>query len=314
MQRRRTINYYLISGDNKITDRTLFEHLKSAHKKFRTVKDRTFVYKDGSFVKCLSDKTKDKYMLIHLCRYEPNAPSSTIPAHEVDKDLKVGESSGVKEIDPPKGRDYLDSDLFALISEDIVLSCSSGLSFSGFRTYIQNILTRHEDERIAISFKFLKSANEEKIEYIRNNKVKSITLSSPIDYHQAQTITQKNDNITSRDKLVEFINDFFGNKKISLQEVENYQNLHAALTLKFDTRKKSNQSLFEPLNQLAEGIVEDDSVYYEMKLKNNDRVRSDEIIKKKTIDVPKFGNSIKKEDVWDALASEFLKYKNNELE
>lgn len=297
---KRTINFYRANYNTDLIERNFQQILRGGHRHLANPNERRFVYKDNLFVKCLDYREHEHHILFHICAYEPGGPTSTIPGD----DLELGANVDTQEVDPPEGRDYLNNDLFAMVRDNDVLFCSSGLHFSGFRVYIRNVILNFEDERIANTYTFTKIANRDKLEYLRANDVKKIDMRASLNQPEVVEL----ENQTTKDKLVTFVREIFGSNRLDLNQIQNSENIQAALSLKFDTRPLENRILFEPLKSLAENILEEDDIAFDLVLANGDRINSNEITHRKRVDIEKHGNTVNKYDAWEQLQIAYAEF------
>lgn len=299
----RTINFNRANYDVEIIDRNFEEVLRGGHAHLHRPNDRRFLYKDPLYVKCLDYQEHDHHILLHICAYEPGGPTLTIPDDEID----TGRNVEPEENEPPLGRDFLNKDLFVLISDNDVIYCSSGLRFSGFRVYTRNIILNYEGDRVANSYGFSKIADIDKLQYIRDNDVKEIQLFTNIYQQEADDLEER----STRNSFVQFVDELFGGRDLDLEEIEMSENIQASLSLKFDTRLLENQMLFQPFNDFSENILDEDEIRFKLKLKNGDDITSDEITHRKKITVPKHGNSVSKHEVFAELQQAYADFIEN---
>jgi hypothetical protein len=297
---RRTINYCKAQYDLNLIDRNIQEVLSGGHNHLSNPSDRKFLYKDPLYVKCLDYTEHENHLLFHICAYEPGGPTLTIPDDQIETTSNVE----ADELSPPDGLDYLQKDLFALVCDNNILYCCSGLRFSGFRVYIRNVILGFEGDRIANSYSFSKVGDSDKIKYLREHEVKEIQFSSSLTQHETASI----ENDSTRNSLVVFVKEIFGGRNLDLDDINNSENIRASLSLKFDTRLRENQVLFQPFSDFAEDLVGEEDVYYNLILKNGENITSNEINRRKRVDVSKHGNSVNKHEVWQELQTAFYEF------
>lgn len=277
-----------------------------AHKMFPTVGERTFIKSNGE-IRCASDKF-DKGVYLHIAGYRPGESTSTI-----DVDKALAESDVYTEV-PPKGKDYLDGDIFAYIKGNHVLFCASGLRETNLRYYLQKIIGRLGHSEIEKNLSLMKVANADKIAMIKKEGVKEIKLNVSLyeaSLHRADKEAKKITGVCAG--IADELKAMFSND-IRLSDIGEVENLNVGLSLSFDgltaSKHKKDAKFGESgklrLLKTAESLIrdcdpeadEDEFVIYTNK---KNEIRASEINITSPARIRKHGKSVSKIGAWENL-------------
>ncbi|KYL34523.1 hypothetical protein A2I96_15335 [Pseudoalteromonas tetraodonis] len=303
--RNKKLYYRRAQWDGKVK-RTLESLIAEAHKSFPTVGERTFIKSTGE-VRCASDKV-DKGIYLHIAGYKPGESTSTI---EVDRGLS--ESSVYTEI-PPTGKDYLDGDIFAYVTGNHVLFCTSGLREGNLRYYLQKIIGRLGHIEIEQSFSLMKVANTDKIAMIQKEGVKEIKLNVSL-YEASLVHANKKANEPSGicATVANELKAIFSNDP-KLSQISELENLNVGLSLSFDgasARKNTKKADFGENGKLrllktAEALIRDcdpdlDEDEFVIITNKQNEIRASEINITSPVKIQKHGKSVSKIGAWENL-------------
>jgi hypothetical protein len=305
--------YYRRARWNEQGNHTLENLLKDAHNKLPTVGHRTFGSSNNE-LKGADFKANDKGLFLHIASYVPGQPTSTI-----DKDGAVNSATITAEL-APEGKDFMDGDIFALVKDNHVILCPSGVREGVAASYFLYILEASKQKLVASSLELDKVSNTSKLKMIRTEGVKELQFSSSL--YQASLHDLVNHQSTSSKLLAPIsaqIKSVFA-KDTMLNDITELENLNIKLSLKFDgtegRRKHGNPNFGdagrERLVKTAEMVLnEADDGGFVIVTGAGNKITAGEVRIADDLPIKVHGKSLNCSDAWEKLAQYFDQLKIN---
>jgi hypothetical protein len=116
--------------------------MREAHTSLGSSADRLLDYGDGKLqgMDCPHGRPA---VVIHVAAFIPDQPASLVPSPSVAKSVL-----NTSDQPPPKGHNFLEGDIFILISENHLILCPSGLRESAALHYVSWMLEHGISEPI----------------------------------------------------------------------------------------------------------------------------------------------------------------------
>jgi hypothetical protein len=269
--------------------------LERVHSRYRSAGKRTISYRNNTLLTCLDSRQRHGFLELHLANYNPDFPASILPKELSAPTVDSGETP------PPKGSDYIQGDIMAIIKDNDVLYCCSGLHSSAVRGYAAGIFNKAEMPSINTRYTLEKVAAKDKVEMIREEGVKRIELRSSLyqaEFAMADRRTKSETLLQSfKNGLKQVFNDEYRNIEMARQ----LENVSVDLQISYNPNKKEADLLEIPFSAMAEQIADEDDLGYTIVTKSNSNIRPDELSLNKKEYISRHGNSIDKFDAWDTL-------------
>lgn len=285
---------------------TLQKILEDAHTELDTVGKRTFGVGSGSEIRGADYKSNNGFYL-QVASYVPGEATSII-----DKD-KTAKFSSVTAQNAPRGKDYLDGDVFAYIKGNNVIICPSGARESALGRYILEVLRACDEKDIAKSFELDKVAKASKLNMIRDEGVKEVDLDTSLYEASLMHLDKSKPKVSGIYKVVaDQIGSIFSKDK-SLSQIHEKENLNVKVSIKFDgreARKHLKDADFgvagkKRLERTAEQVIsefeKDGEDGFVIITGANNRISSEEIRVSDTFRVEALGKSLSKDSAWSRL-------------
>ena len=187
--------YYRRATWEKQEKATLQSLLNEAHETLTTTGQRTFQTANGE-IKGARVESSDKGLLMQIAAYAPGEPTSTI-----DKN-KRAKAATITAEPAPEGKDYLDGDVFVLVTGNHVILCPSGVRESVATNYFSYALTKVGKTNVATTLELDKVAKTSKLKMIQEEGVKEILLQSSLYEASLMQFDAKNPSIGSFRALI----------------------------------------------------------------------------------------------------------------
>lgn len=305
-ERIKTMTYrraqFIVDGKGPLETYLVDAHTRRPHIENRTIEDehqmvlecREFKYKAGVGA------------FLHIAAYTPGEQASVVPR------LRGVSSGDIKTVEPPDGCEFMDGDTMVLVAGNHAIICSSGLHEKHAERYMCRIIETAGVEQHAEKFSLCKTADVNKIALLNRQGVKSISLnaslhSATMDHLERTTVSKKLGGGMA-DQLLALISR--DQEQIDLEQAEN---LSLKLTLSFDRRRNGAAFGREKLESLAKRMVEEDDDGFTIETLSGESVKSDDIILKKKISLPKFGKTVYCCDAWREIENYYLELKQGGL-
>lgn len=278
-------------------------YLVEAHARRPNIENRTIEDEHQMVLECRDFKYKAGVgAFLHIAAYTPGEQASVVPR------LRGVASGDIKTVAPPADCEFMDGDTMVLVAGNHGIICSSGLHEKHAERYMCRIIEIAGIELHAEKFSLCKTADVNKVALIRSQGVKSISLnaslySATLDHIERTTVSKKLRAGIADQVLALLRKD---QEQIDLEQAEN---LNVKLTLSFDRRKNGAAFGREKLESLAKKMVEEDDDGFMIETLSGESVKSDDIILRKKISLPKFGKTVYCGDAWQEMENYYLELK-----
>lgn len=283
---------------------TLEELLREAHSELDSSVKRVLEYGDGSLqgMDCQQNRSQ---LLLHVASYTPNQPASLVPLpSEVTNILNTTDQP------PPHGHNFMEGDIFILVSRNQVILCPCGLRESAAIGYIYGIIEKAESVNVDMAHSEIVSiASLSTIDLIRREGVRSFSLNTSLfkashSYHKR---TVNGNRPRHLQMLKEFAETFFSSEKqMSNAERAMLANLSTTLEVSIDGRMKEGEVSQQAITDLASAIFEqniDDGI--SIVTRSNTKLTHDKIRLCKKIKISASGSSVSKLEAWSSMEAYF---------
>ncbi len=303
----RTVAYRRAHWNNTVAFPGVLQlHLKNALHDCHSTGSRTFSYGDFNIqgIRVHEDQVtlrngaRKSVLLMQLVKYEPDGKANTVP-----RPSAVDEESDVDTVNPPAEKDWIDGDIFVLISDNHLLTCASNVRDTSTSKFIISML-RRDDNPISELISFDRVGAADKLNLIAREGVKSIELNAGLFETTLDWFTSDVKAKLLR-RISDAVKDCFADDD-ELKTIAANENINAKVVLNFDKRKKGGELGMERMQQLGENLVRDEeTTEYVIVTGENKRITLEEIQLKKNIHVSKHGKTVDRTDAWSKLKSYF---------
>lgn len=325
--KKRPFYYRRAKWDEINKEPSLEEILKTCHEDLSTVGDRTFVSGEGEIRGADADHRPGEGLFLHIASLIPDEQTTTIEKSKRVKRSKLHAEAATA------GRDFLSGDIFALVKDNHLILCPSGVRESVVHTYIYNVLKKCKYVRMLASFDLEKIAKASKLAMVATEGVKSIELGtslydasiSEIDSAAKKETQKKIDGLLK--KAAELFEDMFA-KDPNLNEIKEQENLNIKISLNFDGRearrkgkpvgfgevgrsrlKKTSEEIIKEFEEKASLGFEEDG--FKIVTMAGNVITPSEIRVSDSYSVKVFGKSIDKSDTFDKLKAYYDRLKSS---
>ncbi len=299
---------------------TLENLLKKCHETYKTTAERTFKGLYGTELQCAKYIQKEEIgLLFQIASYVPGQSTSAI-----QESSKSTTTSGITEVTAPTGNNFLDGDVFVLISGNNVIIMQSGVRESVALNYFSKMLNKGGFTEASVSVEFHGIAQRDKIKMIKSQGVKSIELDASLyeaSLMQLEKETKKERETKILDlpgSVAETLKQVFAKDK-SLKEITEKENVNIKLSISFDgkeARKKVNKKdkafgvvgksrLKKASELIISECVEESYEGFTIVTGDNNRIKPREIVVSDNYRVKTFGNSLDQDDAFEKLQEYF---------
>lgn len=291
----RTLFYRRVAWLNGSSD-VMQRHLSKAHDSLDSTQKRTFPHGEGE-IQGLTVETRKAGLFFHIASYTPHQPTSLVPFPSKAK------SKDTSPEPPPDRHNYLEGDIFFLVSGNNIVLCPSGAHESVAISYIKHVLRKSGKEEHITRFHIDPVAKIDKVKLIKQEGVKKISLNASlyeasVEYMERKTTKMNLLNGVAEEVLALFSKD--SNK--DLQEIKEMENLSVKLEISFDSRKKGGDVGRERLEKTANMLVADDEDQgFSIVTGSGKRLTADEIRISDKVKLSAHGNSVFRSDAWTSL-------------
>lgn len=276
--------------------KTIAEYLTSAHKKLKTIEERTMMDPGYPVVECrfyrINKETGEIFM--HLASYNPGEHTSILRKKE-----KVN-SAEVDTMAPPKNAEFLDGDLMVLIVGNNVFLCTTHAHEKAAERYLKFIFAKAKLEDASTFFSLKKVGNANKLNLIQSQGVKSITIDASIFDASIDCMERKTVSSKLGGSLMDELKSL-ALKDLGQKEIDQAENLSARIVLTFDSRRKKAVLGRDTLTSMAAKIVSEDDDGFTIETVGGETIRQNQITLRKTVKLAKYGKSVYRNDTWKEL-------------
>jgi hypothetical protein len=155
---------------------TLEQLLKSAHRKLKSVAERTILRDTGQCIRSVKKKEPQTGgIFVHLTVDTPGEAASVIPKIKVgQEEIDVGTAA------PPPDSEFMDGDAFLFVVDNHVCLCSSGVRDGAIRLFLYEFFKKADLGDAATMFDLMKVANVSKLKMLHAQGVKEIELKATL--------------------------------------------------------------------------------------------------------------------------------------
>lgn len=305
-------------------DGALEDFISECHKKFTSTSDRTFKGLYGTEIQCAKyEYKKNVGIFMQIASYVPGQSTSVIN----NASAQTTESP-VSEVEAPVGNDFLDGDIFFFINGNNIILLQSGARDTVALHYLNQMLIKNSFEHISSTLEFQKIANEDKVQMIKNEGVKSIELNASL--YEASLMyadKKKQDQKIKVTKIMEIkgiiaehIRQVFA-KDESLNSISEKENVNIKLSISFDgreARKHKKDPTFgelgrSRLQKCSEKIVQEDmeeSDGFTIITGDGNQIKTDEIVVSDKFQIKTLGISLFPSHAFQRLEEYFYQLKD----
>jgi len=230
--------------------------------------------------------------LIHLVAYTPDDQISVVPraGDEDAADLAL--------IDPPEGAEFLDGELMLLVRDNDVAICRSGLGERGFLAYVFHLAERSGIPRGDALFQLMKRADINKLEMIQREGIKRLSMNSLA--HSASVERARRETVKEKilGNLLDEVKAIIGVDEMIPQDAEN---LKVEVLLSFDKRRGTDIDQRQIAHLAERVLAEDEDEGFMIETLSGRKIRAEDIVLSKSVQIVAFGKSIHHDDAWGEL-------------
>ncbi|HBP1408684.1 TPA: hypothetical protein L5T47_006433, partial [Pseudomonas aeruginosa] len=172
--KKRPFYYRRAKWDEMNKEPSLEKILTICHEELSTVGDRTFLSGEGEIRGADADPRPGEGLFLHIASYVPDEQTTTIEKSKRVKRSKLHAEAA------SAGRDFLSGDIFALVKDNHLILCPSGVRESVVHSYIYNVLKKCKYSKMLASFDLEKIAKASKLAMVATEGVKSIELGASL--------------------------------------------------------------------------------------------------------------------------------------
>ena len=292
----RTIFYRRVAWVDGKANNSLEKHLKKAHDSLQTTHERTFPHADGE-VQGLIVEPRNEGLFFHLALYTPHQPTSLVPFPSKAKSKETTPKS------PPDEHNYMDGDIFFIVSKNHIVLCPSGARESVAISYINHALRKGGMDNLITKFSIEPVAQIDKVKLIQQEGVKKVALNASlyeasVEYSERKTTKMNILNGVAEEILALFAKD----NNLELQNIGDMENLSVKLEISFDSRKKGGELGRQRLDKTASMLINDDEDQgFSIITGSGKKLTADEIRISDKFKLSPHGNSVFRADAKEAL-------------
>ncbi len=236
-------------------------------------------------------------LFFHLASYTPHQPTSLVPFPSRAKSKETSPEP------PPDKHNYMEGDIFFMISGNHIVLCPSGARESVALSYINHALRKSGKEKHITRFSIEPVAKIDKVKLLQQEGVKKVALNASlyeasVEYTERKTTKMNLLNGVAEEVLALFAKD----NNQELQSISDMENLSVKLELSFDSRKKGGAVGRERLEKTANMLISDDEDQgFSIVTGSGKRLTADEIRISDKVKLAPHGNSVFRSSARDAL-------------
>ena len=292
----RTIFYRRVAWIDGKANISLETHLKKAHESLQTTHDRTFPHADGEIQGLIVDPLNEG-LFFHLALYTPHQPTSLVPFPSKAK------SKATSPKPPPEQHNYMDGDIFFIVSGNHIVLCPSGARESVAISYISHSLRKAGKEKVISQFGIEPVAQVDKVKLIQQEGVKKVALNASLYEASVEYTERKTTKMNILNGVAEEIIALFAkDDNPELQSIGDMENLSVKLEISFDSRKKGGELGRKRLDKTASMLINDDEDQgFSIVTGSGKKLTADEIRISDKVKLSPHGNSVFRSDAKKAL-------------
>lgn len=271
---------------------SLSELTSMLHTQFATIGTRRTMF-DGQIVEGRNLQVEpDGLSLLHLVAYTPDDQISVVPTtgNVPAADLEL--------LAAPQGTEFLDGELMLLVANNDVAICRSGLSERAFNSYIQQLAQRAGIPNGVSSFELLKRADIDKLEMVRREGIKKVSMNSVVSAMSANHLERQSIRKTVLNDLWE---DMKAILNIDRDIDEDAENLKVEVLFTFDKRNGTVLDQRQIATLAQRMLADDEDEGFVIETLSGKKLRANDVVLSKPARLRAYGKSVSHRDAWASL-------------
>lgn len=259
---------------------------------------RTFPAGNGSSLRGLAThEYDDGSIAIQIVNYTDRQSVGVLSMDDSPENEDVGERP------PDEGTNFLSGDMFAVISNDHLVTMNVPVNSSRFYNYLINLFSAANLGPQASQFTIQRRTDADKLAMIERFGVKRIDLKTGLQQATLDRIQQLNASpgmiSQLRAKALEAVRAVMGNdEEYNLSDSEN-----GYINLSLNLPKREIEEIKEDIDEIARSAVENEGGddQYVIHLGNGEQIKSNEVVMRSSIRVEKHANTVQTGDAWNKM-------------
>lgn len=267
---------------------SIVEALRSIHQQFQQRAERRARHKE-KVIECRSFRDYDNILTMYLVGFVPDDSVGIVPHNQDDLDL----------LDPPQGADFLDGELMALISDEVVIVLRLGLFETALNSYIEHLGPRAGLNAQDASFIFMNRTDVDKLRLIEEDGVAEIRFDGAANQHAVDRVAEGRMGGQVARILSGAWREIKAIAHIDDDEAVDAEDLKVEVFLKFD--KRSGTEVDQRLiTEVAESVAAEDGGF-RIRTKSGKTITAEDVLLNKVVSLRAFGKSVAFEEVRTAM-------------
>lgn len=271
-----------------------------------TIEERTIPYRDSNSLQgAYHSYSAETGFRIHITRFIPNGSISTTSRTRVSE-------ADQQPAGPPRDREFARGDLIAVIKNNDVVICTSGLIEPALLTYLRAIIYNVTNNQEQTSFTLEPVANANTVQMIRQSGVKSIVLNSSLYRATDQHLNRITEEVSRTSQIgknmLGFVKDLVGISDAEMDVID-MENMSVSLTIKYKNKNRPNElgsDKFESLaSEIAENPPDENDPQFKIITNNNNQITPDKLILSKIVRLEPLADTINIFDAFREIDSYF---------
>ncbi|MCG8369729.1 MAG: hypothetical protein MJA32_04345, partial [Proteobacteria bacterium] len=151
--------------------KTLEHFVMAAMDKQKNIEERRIRYAGGYTLECRhQSRNPETGHLLHVAAYTKDEKASVVPTKTTVEEADLDTRS------PPRGADYLDGDLMALIVKNHVIVCTTQLHEARLEDYLKALFGKAELDAESQQFRLERTADVSVMNAIQKEGIKEISV------------------------------------------------------------------------------------------------------------------------------------------
>jgi len=236
---------------------------------------------------------RDGSTLLHIIAYTPDDPLSVVP--------QVGNvaAADLELLEAPPDTEFLDGQLMLLVKDNDVVMCRSGLGEAAFVSYVVQLAARRRIDAQHASFHLMKRADIDKLELIRRDGVKAISMNAVARQASVDHVERTSVRKRILGDVWDEISAILG---IEREVPPDAENVMVEVLLSFNKRQGTELDQRQ-LAAIAEMVLEEEEQEEGFMIETlaGRKLRAQDIVLSKPVRLPAVGKSVRHVDAWGAL-------------
>jgi predicted nucleic-acid-binding protein len=304
--REKVLHYRRAEWLDDVPDGTTLESLLSqAHRKLKTVEDRSIVRDSGQCIRCVKKlEPRGGGIFVHITADTPGEQASVVPK------VKRGiEETEVATASAPPDAEFMDGDAFLYVTENHVCMCSTGMRDGGIRHFLYEFFEKANLGDHATKFELLKVANVDKIKLLHAEGVKEIELRASMYQATAQYEKRKSQASGMLRSVARQVRSVLGGSDDAFDD-----SLRVNIKIYTDGRFQKHFSVGEKkIERLATDVIKNEEDYddYIITTNTGQKIGPEEVYIKKVAPMTALGKSVRYTSAWENLEIFYKKLKRD---